>query len=179
MHPDLLDHPLFLRYYQRWQQDPSSILFAPIAELLLTFDRVDDALRVCREGLRLHPELVTGRIAMAKIHLRRGNWEEAEEELRAALAIAPANPKAHALMEEVRSLMESQRAGAKGPAPEEPSRSPGLEVAPPWRTVTAANIFASQGHVEHARSIYEAILERDPDNDAARRGLLALPSAAP
>jgi hypothetical protein len=49
-------------------------------------------------------------------------------------------------------------------------------MAPPsWNTVTMANIYASQGHFEHARQIYRTILTSEPDNTAARKGLEALP----
>ncbi|NLD28578.1 MAG: tetratricopeptide repeat protein [Myxococcales bacterium] len=40
-----------------------------------------------------------------------------------------------------------------------------------------ANIYSAQGHRDRAREIYEAILKRDPHNDAARRGLEFVTSA--
>jgi len=172
MHPDLLNNPVFIRYYRQWQEDPSSIVFAPISELLLAHGMVDDAHRVCREGIKRHPDLVTGRIVMAKIHLRRGNWEEAEEELRAALSVRPDNPAAKSLMDEVRAMRGHARGRAFVPLEERP-REESPEGAS-WQTVTMARIYAAQGHKDRARSIYEAILRSDPSNEAARRGLEAL-----
>ncbi len=45
---------------------------------------------------------------------------------------------------------------------------------PAWQTVTMAKIYSSQGHDEKARKIYQAILTRDPTNEAARSGLDSL-----
>ena len=88
MHPELLNNSIFLRYYRQWQDDPSSIVFASIADFFLRYDMIDEAFKVCRMGVKRHPKLVSGRIVMAKIHLRRGNWEEAEEELRQKRSMA-------------------------------------------------------------------------------------------
>lgn len=185
MHPDLLNNAVFLRYYKQWQEDPSSIVFAPIAEFFLKYGMINEAQKICREGLKKQPTLVSGRLAMAKIHLRRGNWEEAEEELRVAFAIMPKNRTAETLLEEIGQMRHQERTTAKEPpsehafmplaqppAPEAPRR----EIGPSWQTVTMAGIYAAQGHVDQARHIYESILESDPANEAAQQGLAALSS---
>src|SRR4029079_1720302 len=55
-------------------------------------------------------------------------------------------------------------------------------------TVTMADLYVQQGFMERAQSIYESILDKDPNNDAVRAKLdalesrpapTALPSAAP
>lgn len=183
MHPELLNNSIFLRYYRQWQDDPSSIVFAPIAEFFLRYSLVDEAFKVCRAGVRRHPNLVSGRIVMAKIHLKRGNWEEAEDELRAVLSVVPSNKTALELMDEVSSLREGERASggfsrarAFVPLSEKPAEEAAKDAGPQWRTVTMAGIYASQGHMEKARGIYESILISDPNNEAARRGLETLPA---
>lgn len=182
MHPELLNNSLFLRYYEQWQRDPTSIVFAPIAEFFLRYGMIDEARLICREGLKRHPDLVSGRIVMAKVHLKRGNWEEAEDELRAVMAIVPTNSTAQAIMEEIAALREREggegavhagRAFAPLVVEPLPAKTP-LEVKPSWQTATMAAIFASQGHVEQARDIYESILQADPENEAAQQGLAAL-----
>ena len=45
-----------------------------------------------------------------------------------------------------------------------------------WQTVTMAKIYAGQGHMEKAREIYQAILEREPNNEDARQGLTSMNS---
>lgn len=183
MHPDLLNNAVFLRYYRQWQEDPSSIVFAPIAEFFLKYGMVDEAQKICREGLKRHPALVSGRIVMAKVHLRRGNWEEAEEELRVASAIVPKNKAAETLMEEIGLLRQQERSAPKEPHPERafvpladrpPPEPPPREIGPSWQTVTMAGIYAAQGHLDRARDIYESILQSDPTNEAAQQGLANL-----
>ena len=182
MHPELINNSIFLRYYKQWQEDPSSIVFAPIAEFFLKYDLIDEAFKVCRAGVRRHPNLVSGRIVMAKIHLARGNWEEAEDELREVLSVVPNNATARELMDEVASQREGEtlsgvagRSRAFVPLTEGVAKDPEKDAGPPWKTVTMANIYASQGHLSKARGIYESILTSDPENEAARRGLAALP----
>lgn len=183
MHPDLLNNSVFLRYYKQWQDDPSSIVFAPIAEFFLKYGMVDEAQRICHEGLRRHPQLVSGRIVMAKVHLRRGNWEEAEEELRVVSAIVPGNEMIQKLREEIGLLRSRDHPPAKEvppgrafvPLADQPlPESPPAEAGPSWSTVTMAGIYAAQGHAEQARRIYESILRSDPTNEAARQGLAQL-----
>jgi len=177
MHPDLLNNSRFLKYYQQWQTDPSSILFAPVAEFLLMYGIVDDALKVCREGLKRHPDLVSGRIVMAKIHLRRENWDEAEAELRRALSIVPDNRTAREMM----AAIDAKRVAEGEMLRIEAERSSGFpeyghdrSEDQSWQTITMADIFAKQGHSDRARRIYQSILAVDPENEAARRGIESL-----
>ncbi len=167
MHPELLNNSLFLKYYKQWQEDPSSIVFAPIAEYFLMYGMIDSALNVCREGLKRHPNLVSGRIVMAKIYLSRDNWEEASEELHRALRIAPQNSLAKDMLAEIDILMSKERDRPKEQTIHNAS----------WQTVTMAEIFAKQGHNEKAREIYLSILSQDPENEAARKGIESLPAA--
>lgn len=172
MHPELLNNSLFLRYYQQWQQNPASIVFAPIAEYFLMYGMIDAAFKVCREGIKKHPTLVSGRLVMARIHLKRGNWDEAEAELRNALEVAPQNQTARALLRDIERLQLEEDAAA--PA----SAAPVVPQGASWNTVTMAKIFAEQGHPEKARQIYHSILTSDPANQAAREGLAVLGQAS-
>lgn len=179
MHPELLNNSLFLKYYKQWQDDPSSIVFAPIAEYFLIYGMVDDALKVCREGLKQHPELVSGRIVMARIHMRRGNWEEALAELNRALSIVPENPMARRLVTEIGLLRNREKSNERA-AYQHLAATDLAELcggSSSWNTMTMANVFASQGHYSHAREIYRSILDREPDNEAARKGMASLPAA--
>ncbi|MFH0800051.1 MAG: tetratricopeptide repeat protein [Pseudomonadota bacterium] len=182
MHPELLNNSCFLRYYKQWQDDPDSIVFAPIAEYFLTFGMLDDAMKVCREGIKRHPSLVSGKVVMAKIHMRRGNWEEAEENLKDALSIAPENMSAHELLKKINMYLsrdsEADVHDSRNNPAEKTDKKPVAEPpAPSWRTLTMASIYATQGHFDQARAIFKSILTSDPGNEAARRGLEALPAS--
>jgi len=67
---------------------------------------------------------------------------------------------------------EDEPADVFAPTEEEP---PPAAAPEPTDTVTMADLYARQGLVSEARRIYESILQRDPDNDAVREKLAALP----
>ena len=172
MHPELLNNSLFLRYYRQWQDDPDSIVFAPIAQYMLMYGMVDQALKICREGLKRHPGLISGRIVMARIHLKRGNWEEAEGELRHVLSVVSDNAAARGMMGEIEAMRRAEREGT--PAHSDRAKGSDPTSDPSWNTVTMAGILASQGHGEKAREIYLSILKGDPTNEAAKAGMAEL-----
>ena len=182
MHPNLLNNSIFLRYYKQWQDDPESIVFAPLADFFLRYQMLDDALKICRAGLKRHPRLISGRLVMARIHLARGNWDEAEDEVRYLLQLQPENEAALALGKQVERLQRQEAhgrsradetSGAPLPVVRPAAHAPEVDddLPPGWRTITMAQILTNQGHVEKARRIYETILHGDPGNEAARRGL--------
>lgn len=175
MHPDLLNNSLFLRYYGQWQKNPESIVFAPIADYLLNYNLTDDAQKICEEGLKRHPSLTVGHIVMAKIHMKRQKLEEAEEELRLVLQIAPGNRRAGEMMVKLEDLRKggTSEIGIETPPSDAP---PSSQTPSEWQTVTMAGIYAEQGHVEKAREIYLSVLERDPQNETALKGLASINS---
>lgn len=163
MHPELLNNSLFLRYYNQWQQDTTSIVFAPIAEYLLHYDLLADAVKVCEAGLSHHPDLVSGRLTLAKAYVRQKEFQKARQELRRVLALVPNQEKALELMGRIQSEQTKFE-----PAPRFQTEN--------WQTVTMAKIYAAQGHIDQAREVFQAILNRDPQNEEALQGLQSLES---
>ncbi|MFH1874679.1 MAG: tetratricopeptide repeat protein [Pseudomonadota bacterium] len=174
MHPDLLNNSLFLRYYEQWQKDPESIVFAPIADFFLRYGMVDEAFKICLQGLSRHENLTTGHIVMAKIQLSRGNVEEAEDAVAKVLQIMPSNKHALRLLEEVNAFKLGEHSNIERIPLQDLVKK--AKSPKKWHTVTMANIYAQQGHVERAKNIFESILEREPDNQEAKKGLAAITS---
>lgn len=52
--------PHFREYIRRYQEDPTSRVFAPLAEAYRRLGRVDEAIDICLEGLKHHPEFPGG-----------------------------------------------------------------------------------------------------------------------
>jgi len=181
MHPELLNNTLFLRYYRQWQQNPSSVVFASIAEYLLNYGMLDEAIKVLREGLKRHPGFVSGHLVMAKVHIKRGNWEEALESTQRVLKIVPENKVAKELAQAVEVFSAEVRRPSEMKTEELLDDAETVDYAadesriPSWETVTMANVYSAQGHYIRARKIYESILKRDPMDEAAKRGLDTLP----
>ncbi|PIR25387.1 MAG: hypothetical protein COV43_05815 [Deltaproteobacteria bacterium CG11_big_fil_rev_8_21_14_0_20_42_23] len=113
MHPELMNNSLFLRYYQQWQNNPQSIVFASIADFLLRYGQVDEAYDICKEGLERHPYLVTGRIVMAKIFIQQSKWQKALDTLEFILERHPHNREALELATKVEEKLNVESHIAK------------------------------------------------------------------
>lgn len=77
------------------KHNPDSILFARLAELYLSFDRIEDAVKLCEDGIRKHPSYVTGHYILSKCYLRQNKLENAKKELRRVLYYDPYYIAAH------------------------------------------------------------------------------------
>jgi tetratricopeptide (TPR) repeat protein len=84
-----MDSPRITDLRRRVQQDPASLSFAPLAEELRRAGRLDDAVRVCRTGLELHPEYVSARATLGRALLELGDLDAAFLELTMVTGSAP------------------------------------------------------------------------------------------
>ncbi len=64
--------------------DPNSQIFAALSEALRKKGEFDKAFRICRTGLKIHPECGSAHLVMAKINLDRGLFDWAEIEVNRA-----------------------------------------------------------------------------------------------
>jgi tetratricopeptide (TPR) repeat protein len=184
MRPELIENPTFLRYYEKWQKDPSSVVFAAISEIFRAHNMIDDAIKIAVQGLRHHPDLVSGHIALAKAYLAKEDQKQAIASAETALKLSPSNIDAKNILSGL-GLTQSQANNI--PVEEEITEEAPIEIMEDdemalsaenlpseheaWHTVTMAKILETQGHFDRARKIYKSILEREPDNEAARHEL--------
>jgi tetratricopeptide (TPR) repeat protein len=68
-------------------KNPTSIVFARLADGLLQQGDVTRAIEVCRQGLRYRPSYVAGHVIMGKCHLAAGRFEEARLEFQKVLQL--------------------------------------------------------------------------------------------
>ena len=96
----LYDHepPQFREYLKRFKEEPTSRVFAPLAEAYRRMGKVDEAIEICHEGLKHHPEFPGGRVALAKCYVDRHEHEQALRELETVIRLAPENLLAQRLM---------------------------------------------------------------------------------
>jgi predicted regulator of Ras-like GTPase activity (Roadblock/LC7/MglB family) len=69
------------------KENPQSQIFAALAEVLRKKGELDQAFRVCMQGLRLHPDYGPGRLVMARISFDRKMYDWAERELEQAIKL--------------------------------------------------------------------------------------------
>ncbi len=173
------------RYEQILARDPSSLVFAALAELYRKRKMPDRAVKVCRRGLQHHPEFVSGRVALARAYADLGEIGRAERELERVVQAAPENLVAQRLLLAIyrktgeRAKLEKtvHRVLSLNPADEEarglwrrmqesPSMAPerGGNGGGGITTQTLAEIYASQGYHRKAFEIYRRLALRDPEN---------------
>lgn len=97
--------PYFREYLRRFQEDPTSRVFAPLAEAYRRLGRVDEAIEICREGLEHHPDFHGGRVALAKCYLDKKRYEEAKLELERVVHAVPENLLAQRLLGETHAIL--------------------------------------------------------------------------
>jgi tetratricopeptide (TPR) repeat protein len=93
-------HPIIYTYLKRYQEDPGSRVFAPLAEAYRKAGLVDEAVEIAREGLKAHPHFLGGRVALARALFDKREYTEVVRELEPIVQDAPDNLVAQRLMAE-------------------------------------------------------------------------------
>src|SRR5215471_9499274 len=75
----------------RWEREPRSRAFLPLAEEYRRMGRLTDAERICREGLQRHPHYHSARVLLGRTLLEMDRLEESSTEFRAVLEMEPQN----------------------------------------------------------------------------------------
>ena len=57
-----------------FQDDPSSRIFAPLAECYRKIGLVDQAIDICKEGMIIHPDFTGGKVAMARAYFDKKKY---------------------------------------------------------------------------------------------------------
>jgi predicted Zn-dependent protease len=92
--------PQIYEYLRKYQEDPSSRVFAPLAESYRKSGLVDEAIEIAREGLRIHPGFVGGRVALARALFDKKLYQEVTDELMPVVKDVPDNLVAQRLIAE-------------------------------------------------------------------------------
>lgn len=93
--------PHFKEYLRRFQEDPTSRVFAPLAESYRRVGRLDEAVDICREGVKNHPDFHGGRVALAKCYMDKQWFDEAQKELETVIQQSPENLLSQKLLGEL------------------------------------------------------------------------------
>jgi tetratricopeptide (TPR) repeat protein len=88
------------RYQLLYEKDPSSKVFAPLAEAYRRMGLVEEAIDLASRGVEQHPHFASGRVALGKCYVQTGKYSEAAEQLKAATELSPENLLAHQLLAE-------------------------------------------------------------------------------
>ncbi len=92
--------PILFDYLKKYQEDPKSRVFAPLAEAYRRAGMIQEAIEIAREGLRVHPNFIGGRVALARALFDQKEFDEVMTELGDVVREAPDNLVAQRLFAE-------------------------------------------------------------------------------
>jgi tetratricopeptide (TPR) repeat protein len=180
------------RYEERLARDPTSLVFAPLADLHRKAGRTAEAIRLCREGLERVPHYVTARLVLAKAYLDEGQDDAARAELDRLVEGAPRDAEAHRLLAEVhrragrldtamghletavrldagdreaRVALDLLRAGGRLP---ETSPLAGVLADDTFVTEAFGRLCLEQGLIEEAAQVFLRRVRMYPEDTSAR-----------
>lgn len=182
------------RHEERLQRDPTSLVFAQLADLYRKAGRTGEAVSLCREGLARYPHYTTARLILAKALVTQGDFEAALAELTAIQQVSPRDVQSHRLAAEIQrrlgrldqAVSHLETAIALDPGDRESRsllallRSTAPGEASGLRRVLADDTFVTrafgtlcleQGLVDEAASVFTRMLRNNPEDAAAREGL--------
>lgn len=89
--------PVLLRYLKIFQDDPTSRIFAPLAEAYRKIGLFDEAIEICLEGLTANPDFIGGKVALARAYFDKKMFVQVRDLLTNVVAQAPDNIMAQRL----------------------------------------------------------------------------------
>ncbi len=92
--------PQIYHYLRRYQEEPASRVFAPLAEAYRKAGLLKEAIEIARDGCRIHPHFIGGRVALARALFDQGSFAEVVKELEPVIMDAPDNIVAQKLLAE-------------------------------------------------------------------------------
>jgi len=92
--------PLIYSYLKKYQEDPSSRVFAPLAEAYRKAGLVDEAIEIAQEGLNVHPNYVGGKVALARALFDKKLYQDVIDVLSEIIKDVPDNLIAQRLLAE-------------------------------------------------------------------------------
>jgi tetratricopeptide (TPR) repeat protein len=164
--------------------------FARHGEALFREGRTEEAFRILKEGVKLHPGYLTGFLVLGRVYKEMGHFTESRTQLENVLRLDGRCPAARDLLS---GIEKARREGPKParvaarvdhlakaalPIPAEIAEEDfeeedggGVEALPHVATVTLAEIYFQQGLKEQALQIYRQLLERHPEDETVRKRL--------
>lgn len=108
INPELVE-----RYQILLEKEPTSKVFAPLAEAYRKMGLLPEAKQICEVGVKAHPYFAGGRVALSKILLEMKKWDEARVQLLKATELSPDNLLAHQLLAEIELKLKNPKESLK------------------------------------------------------------------
>jgi predicted Zn-dependent protease len=96
----LKSYPQIYSYLKKYQEDPTSRVFAPLAESYRKAGLIDEAIEIARDGIKHHPQFLSGRVVLARALFDKQLYQEVIDELSPIVQDIPDNLIAQKLLAE-------------------------------------------------------------------------------
>ena len=83
---------------KKLEDNPDSLVFAPLADAYRKDGNFEEAMRVCKKGLEKHPTYTSARVVLGRIYQENGKVEDAISEFKKVLELDTENLMAHSLL---------------------------------------------------------------------------------
>lgn len=163
---------------RQWREDPGSAPAAALAEALRKRGDLTTAAVVALRGLALDPTDLPGLLVLSRIQRDRGDLAGARGSLRQASALDAEHPVVQDALAALDPPVANEATAAS--LVSEPESAALLYIddddlmpdegmrEEPLLSESLAQLYHQQGHLERAREVYRALLERDPENTDLR-----------
>ena len=150
--------------------------FSTLGRILGQMGRLDEAMSAYAKALSLDRQSQSALVGLARLHLVRGERDQARKILKQAEEFHPDDEKIVDMLNaldlprpwaEIQQAAQHQDVAAEAADVKE-------EKAEPIPTATLAEIYVKQGLVDKAIKTYQDILQQNPENDAARERIMEL-----
>lgn len=93
--------PEMEKYRTIMAKNPVSRVFAALAELYRREGMLDEAIKLCLDGLTAHPSYMSGRVALGRAYFDKGMFKEARKELEKVVSVTPDNLVANKVLGDI------------------------------------------------------------------------------
>ena len=150
--------------------------FSAMGRILGQMGRIDEAMEAYAKALSIDRESQSALVGLARLHLIRGNRDQARKILAQAKDFHPGDDKISDMLKalDLPRPWEQIKQAPQVPAPTATTEAVVDEEGEPIPTATLAEIYAKQGLTDKAIKIYNEILDKNPGNSNAQERLLQL-----
>lgn len=110
---DEINSEFIERYQKMYEKDPTSRIFAPLAEAYRKMGLLKEAREVAEKGVHDNPNFPGGRVALGRIYLANSQFKEAEVQFCKAVDLAPENMLAYQLLAETHLRLKKTKEALK------------------------------------------------------------------
>jgi len=154
--------------------------FSSMGRILGQMGRIDEAMSAYARALSIDRQSQAALVGLARLHLIRGERDQARKILVQAQEAHPGDDKISDMLkaldlprpwDKIKPVLQEQ-------APTVSVETIAVETGEPIPTATLAEIYVKQGLTDKAIKIYNDIVDDNPGNSAARERLMQLKGAA-